>query len=104
LGKRWKNAEREVARRLGGTRVPITGRKGCDIVHPYLGVEVKSRASIGIYLWDFLEQAEDGLAQTGESEKIPVAVIHRPGMDYDDALLLVRLKDFPHIIKLGQVK
>jgi hypothetical protein len=44
--KDWKTAERRIAKELGGTRVPVTGRgRGDvpDIEHPALSVEVKSR-------------------------------------------------------------
>ena len=35
----WKNFERRVADKVGGRRIPITGRKGLDIDHPTLDIE-----------------------------------------------------------------
>jgi len=38
--KRWKRNEREIAKLLGGRRVPITGRKGSDIDHVLLSTPI----------------------------------------------------------------
>ncbi len=45
----WKRTERAIAARLGGVRVPVSGRQrgdAPDIAHPTFAVEVKSRASL----------------------------------------------------------
>jgi hypothetical protein len=96
--KRWKRVESAIAQRLGGKRIPLLGRQGCDVETPILFVEVKSRASIAPYLWnDFFAQIIEGAKQVGERKKVPAIVIHRPGMDYDDALLCIRVGDYARL-------
>ena len=46
MSARWKEVERAVAAKLGGQRVPITGRQrgdAPDVQHPWLSIEVKHR-------------------------------------------------------------
>lgn len=94
---RWKRVEREIARRLGGARIPLLGRQGSDLDVPYLCVEVKSRKMIGAYLWDeFMAQ----ILATDEGGKVPAIVLHRPGMKYDDALVCVRAGDWARLVEL----
>ena len=96
---RWKHAEREIAKRLDGTRIPLLGRKGTDLDTPVWFIEVKSRKSIGAYLWDnFLAQILEGAKEMEEHEKIPSIAIHRPGMDYDDTLICFRASDYQRLI------
>ena len=96
---RWKRVEREIAKRLDGTRVPLLGRKGTDLDTPVWFIEVKSRKSIGAYLWDdFLAQILEGAEEMDERDKIPSIAIHRPGMDYDDALECFRAGDYHRLI------
>jgi hypothetical protein len=55
----WKHAERQIAKRLGGRRVPVTGRAGQpDIAHPWLSIEVKHRRRLPQWLTMAMEQAE----------------------------------------------
>ena len=86
----WKRAERAIARILGGTRIPVTGRKGPDVAHPTLSVEVKSRTDLPQYLWEWLGQAADG----ADESKVPVVVLHRAGKSHlGDDLVVLRLAD-----------
>ena len=43
MSKAWKDAERQVAKALGGTRrIRVTYSESCeDVIHPTLGIEVK---------------------------------------------------------------
>ena len=103
MATRWKRVEREIARLLGGVRVPLLGRQGSDLDVPYLFVEVKSRKMIGAYLWDeFMAQILEGAAVAGETERLPAIVLHRPGMKYRDALLCLRVGDWERLVKLIQ--
>lgn len=96
---RWKRAEREIAKRLGGTRIPLLGRKGSDLDVPFLFVEVKSRKSIGEYLWEeFFSQILEGKEIAGD-ERVPAIAIHRPGMKYDDALICIRAGDWQELVR-----
>jgi len=87
----WKDVERAVAHRLGGQRVPVSGRAGQpDVVHPWLAIEVKHRRSLPRWLLSALAQAR-AAAQPGQ---LPVAVLHEHGQRYRDALVVLRLADF----------
>jgi hypothetical protein len=98
--KRWKRVEREMAARLDGTRIPLLGRKGCDLDTPVFFPEVKSRKVIGAYLWDeYLAQILAGMEEAGETERIPAIVLHRPGMKYDDALVCFRASDYGRLVE-----
>ena len=51
--KDWKQAERRIAKLLGGRRIPITGRQRGDvpdIEHDALSIEVKSRKALPAWL------------------------------------------------------
>lgn len=95
----WKAAEREIARRLGGERVPVTGRvRGYapDIEHPMYALEVKTRKRMPVLLADAMDQASKAsvwaLAK-GKGHRMPMVVIHADGTHFDNALVVVRLKD-----------
>lgn len=97
----WKQAERRIARMIGGERVPVSGRgRGYspDVEHSTLSIEVKSRASYPAWLEDAMRQAEAASTvearKTGHPLKTPVTVLHRDGKRYADDLVLCRLSDF----------
>lgn len=58
MAKNWKNVEREIAKILGGERIPITGRvrdHGLpDIQHKKYSIEVKHRKVMPKWLSDYL--------------------------------------------------
>lgn len=90
---RWKAAERELAERVGGRRVPVSGRTrgdAPDIDHPWLSIEAKSWSRMPERVVDALRQAE-AAARDG---KLPVALIHGNGERYERALVVLRLGDF----------
>ena len=87
----WKHAERQIAKRLGGRRVPVSGRGGQpDIAHPWLSSEVKHRRRLPQWLTKAVEQAE-GSATPGQ---LPLAVVHESGTRYGQSLVVLRLDDF----------
>jgi hypothetical protein len=91
---RWKAAERELAERIGGRRVPVSGRgRGDvpDVSHPWMSVEAKSWSRMPERVVDALRQAE---AANTDGSKLPVALIHGNGERYDNALVVLRLSDF----------
>lgn len=84
----WKRAERAIAAILGGKRIPINGRKGPDVAHATLSVEVKSRTDLPDYLWAWLDQAADGAPEG----RTPIVVLHRAGRAHrEDDLVVLRL-------------
>ncbi len=90
--KTWKQAEREVAQRIGGVRTAnhALGLKTPDCESDWLSVEVKHRKALPGWLLDALAQARTN-ASAG---KLSVAVLHQAGQRYDDALVVLRLSDF----------
>lgn len=89
----WKRTEREVARRLGGRRVPVSGRQRGDVPdveHTLFAVEVKHWAALPAKVLDALSQAV-AAARDGQ---VPIAVLHQAGEEYDAALVVLRLDDF----------
>ena len=65
----WKNFERRVAAKLGGKRIPITGRKGLDIDHPTLDIECKYRKQLPAWLF------KNAWRQANEGAGIPVIAV-----------------------------
>ncbi|MCS7256455.1 MAG: hypothetical protein RMJ05_11840 [Thermomicrobium sp.] len=87
----WKHVERAVARRLGGQRVPVSGRAGQpDVAHPWLSIEVKHRRKLPQWLTTALEQAE----RAARPDQLPIVVLHQHGQRYRESLVVLRLADF----------
>lgn len=84
----FKNAERQIAKLLGGERTGHFG--GEDVKSEWLSVEVKSRKKLPQWLVSAMEQSE-GHAANG---KLPIVVLHQNGELYTDALVICRLGDF----------
>jgi hypothetical protein len=86
---------------LGGERVPVTGRQGplrtsTDIDSPYpIWVDVKSRKQCPVSLWKWYRNVSDN-APPG---KIPIVVLHRPHMEYNDSLVVMSIRDFIRIME-----
>jgi hypothetical protein len=98
--RRWKKAESKIAERLDGKRIPLLGREGSDLDTPVFFVEVKSRQEIGQYLWDkYLAQIIAGAGLAGETARPVAIVLHRPGMEYDDALVCFRAGDYRKVVE-----
>lgn len=89
---RWKAVERAIAERLGGRRVPVSGRQeaGVDIAHDWLAIEVKHTKRIPVFVVRALGQAKAG-AKEGQ---LPIAVLHPPGSRIEDSVVCLRLADF----------
>lgn len=88
--KRWKRIERAVARRLGGQRQPVTGRRGPDVRHQWLCIETKTRKKLPLWLTEAIRQAE----AVATSDQLPVAILHEAGTRLSQALVVMRLADF----------
>jgi hypothetical protein len=96
----WKRDESEIARLLGGERVPVTGRQRGyrpDIEHQWLALEVKSWANLPQRVVEAMDQAEKAAAYAKRreaTEKLPVAVIHGKSSHRGNSLVVMRLDDF----------
>ena len=89
--KTWKAAELKIAEKLGGKRAGNTGRMGPDVLHEVYAPEVKTTRS-GFPKW--LTSAIAQAVRNAPEGKLPLVVLHRVGDKYDDALVVVRLKDW----------
>lgn len=93
----WKRNERAIAARLGGRRVPVTGRARGDqpdIDHPLWAVEAKTRRTLPAWLHDALAQAR-AAARPGQ---VPIVVLHQTGQHHADDLVVLRLADFVDLV------
>ena len=89
----WKATERAIAARLGGRRVPITGRQRGDVPdvqHDLFAIEVKHRRRLPTWLRAAVAQAL--AAQRGR--QVPIVVLHEHGTHHADDLVVLRLGDF----------
>ena len=89
----WKATERAIAERLGGERVPITGRQRGDVpdvAHDWLSIECKHRQALPAWLKGALAQAR----AAARGSQLPVAVLHEAGSRHDGDLVVLRLSDF----------
>ena len=96
----WKATERTIAGRLGGQRVPVSGRSrgdAPDIAHPRLSIECKHRKSLPAWLLEAMAQA----VTCAGPDQIPVAILHEHGRRHDDDLCLIRLADLAGLLESG---
>jgi hypothetical protein len=97
--KSWKAAELALARKFGGERVPVSGRTrgwAPDIEHATLALEVKTRKRMPLLLANGMDQAvkaAEWAKRKGKADRLPMLVIHEDNTHYDNALVVVRLKD-----------
>ena len=98
--RRWKQVELALARRLGGERVPVTGRTrgwAPDIDHSWLAIEVKSTKrplAIVVTMMDQAVKAAEWAKRKGKDERLPIGVYHTVGRDLSNAVVFMRLRDF----------
>ena len=93
----WKRSEREVAKRLGGRRVPVSGRgRGDvpDIDHELFSVEVKHWSAFPVKLLKAMEQA----VAAKKGDRVPLVVLHKADTHHDLDLCIMFLKDFGEMV------
>lgn len=92
MSKQWKEAERQVARRVGGARVSnhALGLRTPDVESSWLSLEVKHRKRLPVLITDTMAQAR----RNATPGKLVGAVLHEEGQRYDDAVIMIRLGDF----------
>lgn len=114
--KPWKVLEKEVARRLDGTRVvrESFNKSDCDVRHPLYSIECKFRADVGAWYNERLEHARvcqmrisatkdaskfvrDAMKQAVhyDTAKIPLTVVKVKHKEFDDALVFMYAQNFP---------
>jgi hypothetical protein len=88
----WKNWERRVGVALGGRRIPVTGidRHGADVEAGIFNYQLKLRKSLPAWIFDWL----GGICGTSPAGKVGVLVLRTPRMRDEDALVIVRFKDW----------
>ena len=84
----WKNAERRIARAVGGRRIGNTGRATADVDAGWLAVEVKQRKRLPVWLTSALAQAR---RNAGDGQLAIVTLHERYARD---SLVLMALSDF----------
>ena len=91
--KAWKKFEREVARRLGGVRVPVTGldRAAADVDAGPFKVQCKLRRNVPAYLTKWLDGITMTAAQSGSTG---IVVWRAPNTPNDNALVILKLSDW----------
>lgn len=90
----WKKVERAVAKKLGGERIPVTGRirgSAPDIAHPVYAVEVKHRKCLPSWIRTAMAQAE---ASKRPPQRVAIAVLHECSTRHDSDIVLMSLRDF----------
>ena len=90
--RRGKEAERAIARLLGGLRVGILGK--ADVLTDGLSIEVKERKKLPTFLVKAFEQAERNAIEG----RIPALILHQLECRHGDDLVIIRLRDF---LKIG---
>jgi hypothetical protein len=92
--KAWKRCERVIAKYIGGTRVPVTGRSrgdAPDIEHNWLSPEIKyTSGSLPKKWFEARAQAE----ASSKPRQLPVQIWVEKGMSAGDAFVMMRLSDF----------
>lgn len=81
-----------MARDVGTERIPVTGeREGSDFTDGIACYQLKSRRSLPAWLWTWLS----GIRHTGKRhDKVGVLVLHQPGQDRRDALVVLSWDDW----------
>jgi hypothetical protein len=90
---RWKAVERRFARDVGVQRIPVTGvdRDGADFADGIAHYQAKSRRTLPAWLWRWLGGIQETARHAG---KIGVLVLHRPGQDRAEALVVLSWADW----------
>lgn len=115
--KPWKELEKEVARRLDGTRVirERWDKSDCDVRHQCYSIECKFRGDIGAFYNEELDRMRlyghtitadgrkpskfiiEALKQARDycPTKPALLVVKRKGLKYEDALVFMHATEFP---------
>lgn len=88
----WKQFERRMCVDVGTQRIPVTGeREGADGATSLFAFQFKLRRSLPGWLWTWL----GGIVAHAEPKgKVGVLVLKKPRMRDEEALVVVRWKDW----------
>src|SRR4249920_104402 len=88
----WKSFERRLCRDMGTERIPVTGeRHGADGATALFCFQFKLRNVFPLWLWEWMHE----IATTGTRHgKVGVLVLKRPRQRDEDALVVLRWKDW----------
>lgn len=94
----WKSRELGSAKRMGGKRIPITGRtRGSTPDHTtgsgLWAIEYKSRKKLPAWIYDAMDQA----VKAARGDQYPLVILHQTNQRLDNDLMIVRRKDFERI-------
>lgn len=96
----WKGLERKAAKKLGGTRNPLSGRESLhtsgDVIHKDLYVECKLRAQ-----WSVLSLYREVKEEAKKEGKIPILVLKEKGKHGE--LVVLGMEDFKKLVGEGEV-
>lgn len=93
MDKGWKQFERRVSRDHGVERQPVTGeRDGSDAMpHPLFCFQMKLRKAIPKCIREWSDSIHRSASKTG---KCGVLIVKEPGKHDDNALVIVRYRDW----------
>ena len=90
--KTWKAFERRMSKDVGTTRIPVTGeRAGADAKNSMFCFQFKLRRALPIWLWEWLGGVQQVAKRDG---KIGVLVVKLPRMRDEDAIVIIRWRDW----------
>jgi hypothetical protein len=92
-----KTSERQITEVLNKRRIPVSSSSLGDVAdtsHLAIAAEVKSRKRLPAWIADAMQQAET----SAFPYKLPVAVLLQDGTSYENALVVMRFKDFTHLL------
>ena len=90
--KGWKAFERRIAADCGGRRIPVTGeRDGQDVEAGMFFYQAKLRKAIPKCIREWSDSIHRAATKGG---KVGVLVIKEPGKHDDNALVIVRYRDW----------
>jgi len=93
MRQQWKAAERKIAAKLGGQRVPVSGRGRGDVPDVQAGwlvAEIKSYDKNPPSIHNAMAQAKAS-ARPGQ---LAISVFHRNGDRYSDDIVMLTLGDW----------
>jgi len=98
ISSSWKELEKKVARKFGGTRNTRGSNFGetiLDVEHEWMALDAKWRSSLATVTW-YKKLCKDAEKLYGKGRKVPVLVIKLKGMrselvvlDIDDYIMVV---------------
>lgn len=103
--RNWKSTERALAKRLGGERVPVSGRtrgSSPDIAHADWGIEVKERKTLPAWLNDAMDQAVKSSTTYFRKHgvnQLPVVILHQKGRNHSNDYVVIRFGDLEDVLE-----